>query len=116
MDAGASSIATGPYTLRELAADAIAVLDAAGSTDLWETTDAAMALGALAPRAALARQWDLDLTVDTLDRLPELRVPVHVIWSDEDRLVPPNLPASTPAGTCLWSTRRMRSQNPLPLF
>jgi pimeloyl-ACP methyl ester carboxylesterase len=168
-DAGASTIAAGPYTLRELAADAVAVLDAAGSarahvaghsmggaiaqqlaldapdrlasltlvstwargdgysknlmslmraltedvrddrtllatilfvgssastlnrTDLWETTDAAMALGALAPRAALARQWELDLTVDTLDRLPELRLPVHVIWGDEDRLVPPTL-------------------------
>ena len=165
-DAGASSMASGPYTLRDLAADAVAVLDAAGSarahvlghsmggaiaqqlaldapdrttsltlvctwargdgysknamrlmhaltesirddrtllaailfmgssastlnrTDLWETTDAAMALGALAPREALARQWALDLTVDTLDRLPELRCPVHVIWGDEDRLVP----------------------------
>ncbi len=165
-DAGGSTIATGPYTLRELAADAVAVLDAAGSarahvlghsmggaiaqqlafdaphrlasltlactwargdgysknvmslmraltesirddrtllaailfmgssasalnrTDVWETTDAAMALGALAPRAALARQWALDLTVDTLDRLPELHLPVHVIWGDEDRLVP----------------------------
>jgi 3-oxoadipate enol-lactonase len=50
-----------------------------------------MALGALAPRAALARQWSLDLTVDTLDRLNELRLPVHVIWGDEDRLVPPAL-------------------------
>jgi pimeloyl-ACP methyl ester carboxylesterase len=171
-DAGASSIATGPYTLADLAADAVAVLDAAGSTsahalghsmggaiaqqlaldapdrlasltlactwargngysknvmglmraltenvgddrtllaailfigssestlnrtDLWETTDAAMALGALAPRAALARQWTLDLTVDTLDRLPELTCPVHVIWGDEDRLVPPALARS----------------------
>jgi pimeloyl-ACP methyl ester carboxylesterase len=168
-DSGASSIATTPYTLRDLAADAVAVLDAAGSahthvlghsmggaiaqalaldvpnrvasltlactwargdgysknlmslmraltesvrddrtllaailfmgssastlnrTDLWETTDAAMALGALAPRAALARQWELDLTVDTLARLPELQLPVHVIWGDEDRLVPPAL-------------------------
>jgi pimeloyl-ACP methyl ester carboxylesterase len=168
-DAGASTIVTAPYTLRELAADAVAVLDAAGSarahvlghsmggaiaqqlafdapdrlgsltlactwargdgfsknlmslmraltenvrddrtllatilfigssvttlnrTDLWASTDAAMALGALAPRAALARQWELDLTVDTLDRLPELRLPVHVIWGDEDRLVPPAL-------------------------
>jgi pimeloyl-ACP methyl ester carboxylesterase len=168
-DAGASSIATGPYTLPDLAADAAAVLDAADSTrahvlghsmggaiaqqlafdapermasltlactwargdgysknamrlmhaltenvrddrtllaailfmgssasslnrtNLWETTDAAMALGALAPRAALARQWALDLTVDTLDRLPELKCPVHVIWGDEDRLVPPAL-------------------------
>jgi pimeloyl-ACP methyl ester carboxylesterase len=168
-DAGASSIATVPYTLADLAADAVAVLDAAGSTrphvlghsmggaiaqqlaldasdrlasltlvctwargdgysknvmrlmhaltenvrddrtllaailfmgssastlnrtDLWEMTDAAMALGALAPRAALSRQWALDLTVDTLDRLPELRCPVHVIWGDEDRLVPPAL-------------------------
>ena len=165
-DSGESTLATAPYTLHDLAADAVAVLDAAGSTkahvlghsmggaiaqqlafdapprltsltlacawargdgysknlmslmqalaenvrddrtllasilfmgssvttlnrtDLWETTDAAMALGALAPRAALARQWGLDLTVDTLDRLPELKLPVHVIWGDEDRLVP----------------------------
>jgi pimeloyl-ACP methyl ester carboxylesterase len=165
-DSGESTIATAPYTLRELAADAVAVLDAAGSTsahvlghsmggaiaqqlaldtpdrlasltlactwargdgysknlmslmqaltenvrddrtllasilfigssvttlnrtDLWETAGAAMALGALAPRAAMARQWGLDLTVDTLDRLPQLRLPAHVIWGDEDRLVP----------------------------
>ena len=168
-DSGESTIAAAPYTLRELAADTLAVLDAAGSTrahvlghsmggaiaqqlaldapgrlasltlastwargdgyaknlmslmralsesvrddrtllasilfmgssattlnrtDLWETTDAAMALGALAPRPALARQWSLDLAVDTLDRLPELRCPVHVIWGDEDRLIPPVL-------------------------
>jgi 3-oxoadipate enol-lactonase len=168
-DSGASTIASAPYTLSDLAGDAAAVLDAASSehahvighsmggaiaqqlaldapsrvasltlactwargdgysknlmslmralsenvrddrtllaailfvgasastlnrTNLWETTDAAMALGALAPRAALARQWDLDLSVDTLDRLHELRCPAHVIWGDEDRLIPPNL-------------------------
>ena len=168
-DAGASGVATGPYALPDLAADAVAVLDAAGSahahvlghsmggaiaqqlaldapdrfasltlactwargngysknamrlmraltenvrddrtllaailfmgssesalnrTDLWETTDAAMALGALAPRTALARQWALDLAVDTLDRLPELTCPAHVIWGEEDRLIPPAL-------------------------
>jgi pimeloyl-ACP methyl ester carboxylesterase len=60
-------------------------------TDLWESTDAASALGPLAPRAALARQWELDLSVDTLDRLPEIACPVHVLWGDEDRLVPASL-------------------------
>jgi pimeloyl-ACP methyl ester carboxylesterase len=60
-------------------------------TNLWETTDAAMALGPLAPRPALARQWALDVDVDTLDRLQELRLPVHVVWGDEDRLIPANL-------------------------
>jgi pimeloyl-ACP methyl ester carboxylesterase len=63
-------------------------LDAAS---LWDMTDAAMALGTLAPREALQRQWELDLTVDTLDRLPALALPVHVIWGSEDRLIPPQL-------------------------
>ncbi len=59
--------------------------------DIWEKTDAAMALGALAPREALARQWQLDLKVDTLDRLSQLDVPSHVIWCSEDRLLSPSL-------------------------
>jgi pimeloyl-ACP methyl ester carboxylesterase len=58
---------------------------------LWEMTDAAMALGPLAPREALIRQWQLDLSVDTLAQLPSLRVPAHVIWGSEDRLLPPPL-------------------------
>ena len=168
-DSGTSTIAQGPYTLGDLAGDAVAVLDAAGSqrahvlghsmggaiaqelalshpgrvasltltntwargdgysknlmslmgaltqaipdertllatilfmgggmtalqgTSLWEMTDNAMALGSLAPRAALQRQWELDLTVDTLERLPALRLPVHVIWGSEDRLLTPEL-------------------------
>ncbi len=169
-DSGESTIATAPYALADLAADALAVLDAAGArrphvlghsmggavaqelalrhpqrcatltlactwargdgysrsvmellatltrelpTDrallasilfagsapeplramgLFDRTDAAMALGPLAPREALLRQWALDLEVDTLDRLPHLDLPVHVIASRNDRLLPP--PAS----------------------
>jgi pimeloyl-ACP methyl ester carboxylesterase len=165
-DSGDSTIATAPYTFIDLAADAAAVLDAAGAqrahvaghsmggviaqefalrypqrcrsltlicswartdayarnamtlmqalcasacdertllasilwagagtatlqeVDLWEWTDAAMALGPLPPRAALARQWQLDLDVDTVERLRELDVPTHVIWCDEDRFLP----------------------------
>jgi pimeloyl-ACP methyl ester carboxylesterase len=165
-DSGASSVASEAYTLRDLAGDAVAVLDSAGSSrahvvghslggaiaqelafargdrlasltfvstwargdlyaknvmqlllaltesvpddrtllaailfagagmttlrseSLFDMADAAVALGSLAPRAALARQWRLDLTVDTLDRLPGLTMPVHVVWGAEDRLLP----------------------------
>jgi pimeloyl-ACP methyl ester carboxylesterase len=66
-------------------------MTALNQTSLWETTDAAMALGPLAPRDALARQWELDLTVDTLARLPALDLPAHVMWGSEDRLLPPTL-------------------------
>jgi pimeloyl-ACP methyl ester carboxylesterase len=165
-DSGESTVASRPYGLRELAADARAVLDAAESAcahvlghsmggvvaqelalahggrvatltlvSTWARTDAysrniieflssltestaddrtllsailfagagtttlrtgslsemvdqAMALGPLAPRAALLRQWTLDLTVDTLARLSDLTLPVHVMWGNEDRLLP----------------------------
>ncbi len=56
--------------------------------DLWEWADAAMALGPLAPREALGRQWALNLEVDTLERLRALAVPAHVIWCDEDHFLP----------------------------
>jgi pimeloyl-ACP methyl ester carboxylesterase len=58
-------------------------------TSLYEMTDAAMALGPLAPRAALERQWKLDASVDLLERLRSLRMPAHVISGSEDRLLPP---------------------------
>jgi pimeloyl-ACP methyl ester carboxylesterase len=69
------------------------VFAGAGSTalqtsSLWERTDAAMQLGPLAPREALRRQWEIDQQVDTLARLPQLKMPVHVIWTTEDRLLP----------------------------
>ena len=166
-DSGESTIAAEPYSLRDLAGDALAVLDAAGAArahvlghsmggvvaqelalsepdrvaslrlvstwargdaytknlmemmcaltaaidddrtllaailfagagettlrtgSLFEMVDAAMALGPLASRAALLRQWQLDAHVDTLDRLAALRVPAQVIWGEEDRLLPP---------------------------
>ncbi len=56
--------------------------------DIWEKTDAAMALGPLAPREALVRQWELCLQAETLERLPRLRLPAHVVWCSEDRLLP----------------------------
>lgn len=56
--------------------------------DLWEWTDAAMALGPLPPREALVRQWALNLKVDMLERLRKLAVPAHVIWCDEDHFLP----------------------------
>jgi pimeloyl-ACP methyl ester carboxylesterase len=59
------------------------------SNALFDIVDAAMALGPLAPRPALLRQWNLDLSVDTLGRLAGLTLPVHVIWGSEDRLLPP---------------------------
>lgn len=57
-------------------------------TDLWTKVDAALSLGPLAPRAALLRQWRLDSTVDTLEQLQALRMPAHVIWCNEDRMLP----------------------------
>lgn len=65
---------TGFSTLREI--------------DLFEKTDAAMALGPLTSREALVREWQVDLSVNMLDRLGELSMPVHVLWGDEDRLLP----------------------------
>jgi pimeloyl-ACP methyl ester carboxylesterase len=67
-------VGAAPATLREV--------------DIWEKTDAAMALGPLVPREALVRQWNLNLQADTLDRLPRLRLPAHVIWCSDDRLLP----------------------------
>jgi pimeloyl-ACP methyl ester carboxylesterase len=67
-------VGTAPATLRE--------------ADIWEKTDAAMALGPLAPREALVRRWELCLKAETLERLPRLRLPAHVIWCSEDRLLP----------------------------
>jgi pimeloyl-ACP methyl ester carboxylesterase len=84
---------TGISTLREI--------------DLFDKTDEAMALAPLMSREALVRQWQLDLTVDTADRLSKLAMPVHVIWGGEDRLLPQPLsqrlidaiPSAT--GTCI---------------
>lgn len=59
------------------------------SNALFDMVDASMALGSLAPRPALLRQWNLDLEVDTLARLAGLSLPVHVVWGTEDRLLPP---------------------------
>jgi pimeloyl-ACP methyl ester carboxylesterase len=67
-------VGAAPATLREV--------------DIWEKTDAAMALGPLVPREALVRQWNLNLQADTLDRLPQLRLPAHVIWCSDDQLLP----------------------------
>ncbi|MGC1380765.1 MAG: alpha/beta fold hydrolase [Candidatus Baltobacteraceae bacterium] len=58
------------------------------TSSLFEMVDAAMALGPLAPRAGLLRQWQLDTSVDTLARLGGLEMPVHVVWGSEDRLLP----------------------------
>jgi pimeloyl-ACP methyl ester carboxylesterase len=57
------------------------------SGSLFDMVDAAMAVGPLAPRSALVRQWDLDTSVDTLPRLAGLTLPVHVVWGSEDRLL-----------------------------
>lgn len=59
------------------------------SASLADMTDAAMALGPLAPREALVRQWELDAHVDLIERVRSLRLPVHVIVGTEDRLLPP---------------------------
>lgn len=47
-----------------------------------------LAAGPAQPREAAVRQWQLDLDADTLDRLPGIAAPTHVIWSRDDRLVP----------------------------
>ena len=58
------------------------------NASLFEMTDAAMALGPLAPRDALARQWRLNETVDFLDRIGSIAAPVLVVTGNEDRLLP----------------------------
>ncbi|HEY1977401.1 MAG TPA: alpha/beta hydrolase [Candidatus Baltobacteraceae bacterium] len=68
--------------------------------DLFTMTDAALALGPLAPRDAIARQWDLAATVDTLERLERISAPVHVVWGAQDRLLPP------------WLSRQLASAIP----
>nr|BAA03399.1 esterase V [Pseudomonas sp.] len=39
------------------------------------------------PREALIRQWEIDLTVDTTDRLSLINAKTHVIWASEDKIV-----------------------------
>jgi pimeloyl-ACP methyl ester carboxylesterase len=56
---------------------------------LRDMTEVAMQVGPLAPRQALERQWRLDATVDTLDRLAAVAVPTLVMCGTEDRLLPP---------------------------
>ncbi|HBP5039058.1 TPA: alpha/beta fold hydrolase [Pseudomonas aeruginosa] len=40
------------------------------------------------PKEALIRQWEVDLTVDTYDRLEQIRVPTHVVWGVQDKIIP----------------------------
>lgn len=47
-----------------------------------------LAAGSVQPRQALVRQWQIDLDVDTLDRLFSIQAPTHVIWSKGDKLLP----------------------------
>ncbi len=47
-----------------------------------------LAAGPAQPREALVRQWQVDLEVDTRDRLPSIAAPAHVIWSRGDALLP----------------------------
>lgn len=47
-----------------------------------------LAVGPAQSRQALARQWQIDLDADTLDRLGAIKAPAHVIWSTDDKLLP----------------------------
>jgi len=47
-----------------------------------------LAAGPAQPREAVVRQWQIDLDADTLDRLPGIGAPTHVIWSTGDKLLP----------------------------
>ncbi|WP_321967857.1 alpha/beta fold hydrolase [Burkholderia cepacia] len=40
------------------------------------------------PREALIRQWEVDLTIDTTERLSLIKAKTHVIWASEDKIVP----------------------------
>lgn len=82
---------------------------------LREKTDAAMTLGPLAPRDALVRQWQLDLSVDTLARVRDIRIPTHVIWGDEDRLLPQPLSQQLVDGIVGASETRVDGCGHLPM-
>lgn len=47
-----------------------------------------LAAGPTQSRQAVVRQWQIDLDADTLDRLPAIKAPTHVIWSTGDKLLP----------------------------
>lgn len=55
---------------------------------LAEIAAGVIAVGPLQPREALTRQWTLDLELDTLDQLRQIRAPTHVMWSTDDRFLP----------------------------
>lgn len=55
---------------------------------LTELASGVLAAGPLQPRAALLRQWHLNLTLDTLERLHLIQAPTNVIWSTHDRFFP----------------------------
>ena len=50
----------------------------------------ALEMGPAQPRAALQRQWQLNLEQDTSKRIDTIAMPTHVIWSTEDRILPKN--------------------------
>lgn len=86
------------------------------SADLFAVTDLAMTLAPLAPRDAIARQWNLAATVDTLDRVPRISAPVHVVWGTEDRLMPPWLSAQLAAAIPNARTTAIEGSGHLPMI
>ena len=67
-------LALGTDTLRALSLDQI--------------VEGLMRAGPGQPREALVRQWQLDLTINTFDRLGRIKAPTHVIWGAQDKIFP----------------------------
>lgn len=55
---------------------------------LTEIVAEELAAGPAQPKDAVARQWDLDRTIDTIEIASQIRCPTQVMWGSEDRIIP----------------------------
>lgn len=58
------------------------------ATPLAGVVQQVLATGQAQSRQAVVRQWQIDLDANTIDRLPAIKAPTHVIWSTGDKLLP----------------------------
>lgn len=62
--------------------------DTLRTTSLDQIVEGLLSNGPGQPKEAFVRQWQLDLTVNTFDRLPLINAPTHVIWGAQDKILP----------------------------